>query len=433
MKATAKYGHLTMTHVTGLAADCYHGGMTIRVMTALVCMVCIVACSTEEAPGNSVVREFRSPAAQGSSLPRLSVGPDDSVWLSWVESLQGGLSKLRFARYDQDRWTGPRTIAEGTEWFVNWADFPSVIVAGQGRMLAHWLVKSASAPYAYDVVMALSKDGGDNWSQSFSPHDDGTPTEHGFVSLFDLGADFGAVWLDGRNTEPNATGASGHGHGGMTLRSARISQDGRISAGAEIDGLTCDCCQTGAAVTESGPVVVYRDRTEDEIRDIYIVSYRDDEWAIPRRVARDDWRIAACPVNGPVVEAAGSRVVVAWFTDSGGPVIRVAFSDDSGDTFSEPVEISRDRPLGRTDLALLKDGSAVVSWLAGSADGGEIRYRRVDRSGGLGQAMTLVSTSDARSSGFPQMVVADETLIFAWTDVGPPTSIRTASTGIPID
>ena len=422
-----------MTHVTRPAPACYHDFMNFRVTTALACIIWLVACSTEDSPATDPSQEIRSPAVEASSLPRLTSGPGDSAWLSWVESSQDGLSKLRLARYDQGRWAGSRTIAEGTQWFVNWADFPSVIVTGDGRMLAHWLVKSASAPYAYDVVMALSNDGGDNWGQSFSPHDDGTPTEHGFVSLYDLGADFGAVWLDGRNMQANTTDVSGHGHGGMTLRSARISADGRVSAGKEVDGLTCDCCQTGAAVTDTGPVVVYRDRTEDEIRDIYIVSYRQGEWTAPRRVAGDDWRIAACPVNGPVVEAAGSRVVVAWFTDIGGPVIRAAFSEDAGDTFSEPVEISRDRPLGRTDLALLEDGSAIVSWLAGSADGGEIRYRRITGSGTLGRSMMLARTSDARSSGFPQMVVTDGSLIFAWTDVGPPSNIRSARVGIPGD
>lgn len=422
-----------MTHVTRPTPACYHDFMNLRVKTALACIVCLAACSTEDSPATGTLKEIQSPAAQGSSLPRLTSGPDDSVWMSWVESPHDSLSRLRFARYDKDHWSGPRTIAEGEGWFVNWADFPSVIVAANGRMLAHWLVRSASAPYAYDVVMAASNDGGDSWGQRFSPHDDGTPTEHGFVSLFDLGADFGAVWLDGRNTQANTADASGHGHGGMTLRAARISYDARVSAGTEIDGLTCDCCQTDAAVTETGPVVVYRDRTEDEIRDIYIVGYRDGEWTTPRRVADDDWQIAACPVNGPAIEAAGSRVVVAWFTDSGGPVIRAAFSEDAGDTFSEPVEISRDRPLGRTGLALLEDGSAVISWLANSADGGEIRYRRVARSGRLGRSMTLAGTSNSRSSGFPQMAVANDSLIFAWTDVGPPSTIRTARVVIPGD
>jgi hypothetical protein len=52
-----------------------------------------------------------------------------------------------------------------------------------GTLAAHWLVRSGGETFAYDVHIALSRDGVVNWSGPFRPHGDGTETEHGFVSL----------------------------------------------------------------------------------------------------------------------------------------------------------------------------------------------------------------------------------------------------------
>ncbi|MER8349348.1 sialidase family protein, partial [Acinetobacter baumannii] len=78
-------------------------------------------------------------------------------------------------------WSAPRTIAEGGDWFVNWADTPHIAATADGALWAHWLQKSAAATYAYDVVLARSADGGASWSAPLRVNDDGTPTEHGFV------------------------------------------------------------------------------------------------------------------------------------------------------------------------------------------------------------------------------------------------------------
>lgn len=100
---------------------------------------------------------------------------------------------------DQNGWGESRTVSQGENWFVNWADFPSVASLRNGTLAAHWLVKSGSSTYAYDVNVSQSKDG-KSWSKSIVPHRDNTQTEHGFVSLIPLSdGRLGAVWLDGRN------------------------------------------------------------------------------------------------------------------------------------------------------------------------------------------------------------------------------------------
>src|SRR5215204_4473403 len=147
------------------------------------------------------VREVESPAGPESREPELSVASGGRVILSWVEKTGEKRYALRFASRDAAAgWSEARTAAEGENWFVNWADFPSVVALKDGSLAAHWLVKSGASTYAYDVNISRSRDRGKTWDQPIVPHQDKTQTEHGFVSLIPL-ADgrVGAVWLDGRN------------------------------------------------------------------------------------------------------------------------------------------------------------------------------------------------------------------------------------------
>lgn len=147
-----------------------------------------------------IIRPADSPVTGDSREPELTATGDGRIILSWVEKVGEKRYALRMASRDRTAWNEPRTIGEGENWFVNWADFPSVISLNDGSLAAHWLVKSGTATYAYNVNIALSKDAGKTWSKPIVPHLDNTQTEHGFVSLIPL-ADgrLGAVWLDGQN------------------------------------------------------------------------------------------------------------------------------------------------------------------------------------------------------------------------------------------
>lgn len=361
-----------------------------------------------------------TPAGSGGAEPHLAVAPNGRVVLSWLQAEIDGTA-LHFAELMDDRWGATQTVATGEDWFVNWADFPSVAPVSDDLWAAHWLVRSSDVSFAYDVAIATSTDGGATWSEPIIPHSDGTATEHGFVSLFPYDNDAGVVWLDGRNMTEDQIG---HGSGGMTLRSAIIDSAGQLSAELLVDKLVCDCCQTDVAVTSSGPIVVYRNRTADEIRDIYVARQINGEWQPGKAVGDDGWHIAGCPVNGPAVSAAGSTVAVAWFTAANDkPRTRFAWSDNLGESFTTPVNIELEKPIGRVDVELLSDGDAAVSWLRTGSDGqGEICVRRVSRSGELGAMQIIATTSTARMSGFPQMVRSGEQLVFAWTDTSGGTS-----------
>jgi hypothetical protein len=372
--------------------------------------------------GEPVVVEV--PAEPGSAEPDLTTGPDGRVYLSWVEPGADSTHALRFTVLERGAWSQPRTVASGRGWFVNWADFPSLRVMEGGRMAAHWLQKSGAGKYAYDVRIAQSADGGATWTEGVVPHRDGTQAEHGFASLWAAAGDsLGAVWLDGRKY---ATAKDGPGAETM-LVSTSVRKDGAVGAERVLDDRICDCCQTSMARTTAGPVVVYRDRSPDEVRDISIVRQVNGEWTAPRAVHTDGWVMPACPVNGPAVSADGNRVAVAWFTAADSTAqVKVAFSDDAGAAFAAPVRIDGGRPLGRVDVELV-DGGALVSWLEARGEkGAEVRVRHVARDGKAGEPRVVASSGSERASGFPRMVRAGGEVVFAWTEPGEKSTIRTA-------
>ena len=364
-----------------------------------------------------------TPVLEGSGEPHLSHGKD-GPYLSWLEpSGEGNDYQLRFTRLEDKAWSDARTVTSSDGFFVNWADFPSVEEI-DGVLYAHWLQRGAGGGYDYGVRIVHSDDGGGSWLTEWIPHEDGTATEHGFVSIFPVvdgeGSKSGAglIWLDGRAfaAEPNGEPGSRE----MALRARLLNDHGPAGPEVVVDGRVCDCCQTDAAIASTGPVVVYRDRSDEEIRDIYVSRFVDGHWTEGEPVHRDGWRINACPVNGPAIDAAGGTVVVAWFTGANEqPRVKVALSTDGGVTFAEPITVDDGNPAGRVDVALAGDGSAWVSWIERmEGDEAEVRVRGVSPTGSLARSGTITAFDRGRASGFPVMLVLSESeLLFAWTHV----------------
>lgn len=107
-----------------------------------------------------VIRASNSPSDGDSREPELNATHDGRIILSWVEKIGEKRYALRTATRAGQEWSEARTVAQGENWFVNWADFPSVVALRDGSLAAHWLVKSGSGTYAYDVNIARSNDGG---------------------------------------------------------------------------------------------------------------------------------------------------------------------------------------------------------------------------------------------------------------------------------
>jgi hypothetical protein len=408
---------------------------------SLSLLAALAACDREPAPPPAAVppalgialgpaRPVDGPAGVGSGEPRLAAGRDGAVVLSWIEPERDGHA-LRFAELRGGAWTPARVVATG-DWVVSPADLPGVEPVTAALWAAHWRVPSPAGAYAYDIAIAVSADSGATWSPPQLLNDDGTATEHGFVSLFDWDGAVGAVWLDGRELAGEFDTPEAAAAAATTLRQARLDADARSVEQSVIDEIVCDCCTTGTVRAAAGDLLVYRDRTLQEIRDIQVRRRSASQWGEPITLGPDGWEIEGCPINGPAIDAAGGVAAAAWFTAPGNrPHVRAAFSADGGLTFGSAIEVDADGALGHVDVVVVDADTAVVSWWRRGARGGaELAARAVAASGVRGPVAVVASSSASRPDDVTQMIRSGNDLLFAWTEPGEASQVKLLATEV---
>lgn len=389
-------------------------------LPSVVCALVIVAAScSRPAPAAWTLtpQTLESPAGANSSEPQLFAS-DRGVLLSWIERV-GTTTSLKFAERTASGWTTPITAASGPKWFLSYADVPTVQRMANGTLVAQYLPTTNDLTEAYDLLLSYSTDEGKTWSKPFMPHHDGTETQHGFASMLDMpGGGLGLVWLDGRNSEFKDDDPES---GTMTLRFAAFDANWKQTSDVEVDHRVCECCQTTAVATADGVLTAFRDRDMNEVRDIGVSRLEGGAWTPTALVSKDDWMIDACPVNGPVLAARGRTVAAAWFTvknDTGQAY--VAFSSDAGRTWAAPIRVDDAGSLGRVDVDLLDDGSALVSWVEYAEGASDFKVRRVEAGGQRSPAVSVAAVSGGRASGFPRVARRGNEVIFAWSGSATP-------------
>ncbi len=401
----------------------------VRIVTALAA---VGACASGEkvASQRMTVTPLVSPAGPNSAEPFLSATDKETLVLSWLQREADSVTvTLRLATLDSaGAWGVPSEVVRAKDLFVNWADFPSVVPLASGKLLAHWLQRNGTGRYSYDVRMSESADGGRTWSSSTTAHAPGIPAEHGFVTLLprpDSTADI--LFLNGSPAPADAPGKRGPP---MRLAMSKWTAAGAVAGPEEIlDMRTCDCCQTAAAVTSRGPIILYRDRSENETRDIYVRRFVSGAWTDTKPLHADGWIIDACPVNGPAISASGEQVAAVWFTGARDTAkVQLVFSRDAGATFGQPVRIDGGMPAGRVDVELLDGGDALVTWIERMGkDSAEVRARIVRPDGTTEPPLTVSPLSGGRASGFPRIVRRRDGIVLAWTVPGATSEVRLAA------
>jgi hypothetical protein len=411
--------------------------MKPRLLALLLCSSLVVACQREATKPTSkaaatgegafgiVVQPLAAPA-QGESAQAQLTASSRGVLLSWLEQ-KDATATLKFAELAANAWSAAHQVASSDQWFISDADVPTVMRMSNGTLVATTYPSVDPTIEAYDLRLAYSRDDGKTWSRPLTPHHDKTKTQHGFASPIELpDRSLGLVWLDGRDQELNKTDPQG---GSMDLYFASFDSGWKQTAESSINRRVCECCQTAATVTDDGPVVVFRDRTEQDIRDIHVTRIEQGKWMDAGAVHADNWHIDACPVNGPAVSARGRTVAVAWFTAVGDMGhAYAAFSPDAGRTWGMPIRLDDSTSLGHVDIELLEDGSAAASWVEFANERAQFRVRQVKPSGERSQGLMIAGAGEGRVSGYPRIARSGHSLVFAWTESAGPGSqqVKTA-------
>ncbi len=374
------------------------------------------------------VERLPEPSSAGSTGPNWVRGAPEPT-LIWMERERDKTVILQESVWREGSWSPKTAQTQSNKAFVNWADFPQAAVSLQGNSL-YATLELMDYPHLSYGVRLNTESGNTAWL-----HQDTSGVEHGFPSLVAHPAEgWLAIWLDGR-------GGSGHGHGSeserMSLMAARVTATGEALGEVVIDARACSCCSTDLAFTEDGAAwAVYRDRSDDEVRDIALVQIpanlgvEDGESAAvleSRIPVPDGWKVLGCPVNGPALAIEANQLAYCWFTmgkDGSQPQVRLAVSTDGGDTFGIPYRISSGRSLGRVDLEFVDADTLLVTWLESRSQGAAWMAKTLNvKTREFSQAMLVDSVSGSRSDGFLRLSKQQSDIYAAWLDDG---IVRTA-------
>ena len=348
----------------------------MKKFTIILSFLSIFSCTSKDI----IIEEISFLHDNSNAQPSL-VSKNGSLSLTWISSNEDKKAALNFSQFKDGEWTNPQTVATGSDWFVNWADFPTHAISGD-LILTSYLKKSASGTYTYDVFLNLQKLSGEKIKEDFVLNTDSIKAEH----------------------KP------------MTIRFAEITSAGDLINEIELDSSACDCCQTSITYTDKGPLVVYRDRSEKEVRDIYITRNINDVWEAPIPVHNDGWVIYGCPVNGPKVVSNSNNLAVSWFTVSNGkPTVNLSFSEFYGSSFGNPIKINDHDAIGRVDVAFLNDQEVLVSYMEGDDVGTYLRIKKVSIDGKVSEPITISKIDSGRNTGVPQLEILNNEIFIVWT------------------
>jgi len=379
-------------------------------------LLCILfSCAFAEDSLDIEFKDISIETPPGSMSPHLSTSKSNITILNWLEPTDEG-HRIQFSRYDS-AWTNPSSVRQGDDWFINWADFPSVINFNENEYAAHWLKKSGKSTYAYDAYISISNDDGKSWSQPIKAHDDKTQTEHGFLSFYEHENKLGFIYLDGRKMANDAT--HDKSHTSMSLRSGTIDKNLKLIDTQSIDGLVCECCQTDITMTDKGPIGVYRDRSEEETRDIFITKLEDGVWGKGKPLHLDNWKINGCPVNGPVITGNNNDITVAWYTRAGGRSnIKIAKSTDYGETFGNPISLGTNETVGHISMTNDSKGNSWLLWQK-SADKGsvELILTKIESESSKITHKVIEEAGKTPRFSFPQITRNNDQIILAYSTV----------------
>ncbi len=384
----------------------------------ILCLSALMAACTR---GGLRMAELETPVPAGAAKQFLAT-VDGQLVVGWIEPAGGDSQAIRLATRSAAGWSAPRTVLQ-VPFLV---DAHMVALGGRGLGLT-WMVTSKHGTEqdpieGHDVYLARSGDGGATWTAPVRANREATPSmkESPTLGAFADGG-MAVAWSDMRTiqfTTP-ATPDGDWGMSGLTsFLGTTLDAEGRVGAEVVLDDDFCDCCVPALATSGADVLLAYREHRPGNVREVAVLRWSADAHTASTEVSRDHWVLEGCPGVGPAMGRSGDGIGLLWFTAADErPRVQVAFSHDEGGSFSAPLAVDTTAPFMVLGMTMLDRESGVASWLAGGADGQQLRLARVDRQGGVGTPL-LLSAPD--STGFAALATAGlgDSVFVAWTEAG---------------
>ena len=337
--------------------------MTIRPL--LPCL--LVACSGLAFAVRGAEAGHAHPAPPAADLA--ASGAFDPAGVLWVvHKVSGHLAVSRSAD-DGQSWSNPVLVTPAPEPTDPGGDArPKLVLGARGEIYLTW-TRPLARPYTGEIRFSRSLDHGRTFSAPAVVHRDRQEITHRFDSLAanPAGQVF-VAWIDKRDAAAQAA-AGGPGYSGAAVYYAVSDDRGATFRGDfKVADHACECCRVALAARADGAVVAaWRHIFAPNIRDHALSElHADGRAGALTRASYEDWRLDACPHQGPALalDAAGEPHAV-WF--SGAPQARGVFYGRPRDGAPAGLRTLPDARAAHADLAIAGREIA-IAWKS-SADG----------------------------------------------------------------
>lgn len=378
-------------------------------LRARCCLGLMLACSV---PGVGAAQSM--PMGDMPGAPAL--GADAAIGVHgrlWVVSVRDGHVLLRHAGAPGKALGAPVAVNRKAEAIdAQRENAPKIALGGHGTIYVSW-VHPRAKQWSSEVRFARSTDGGKSFSVPVTVSDGPADTTHGFHAMAVAGnGDIVIAWLDGRGM--TAAMAAGTPHHGLSLHYTWSADGGRTFAPSRrLMDHTCECCRVALARTAGGHVAVFfRAIFGDNIRDhafgVLRTDAQPDHW---QRATWSQWRIAACPEQGPALAIGGDGVRHAvWYEASHGPAIWYGQLQPG----HAPAHVVRIGGAGAGHADVAVHGHTVwVAWNQVGADGYRLLLRVSHDDGAHFGGATVIAAS-RHGVGSPRLLVRGGKAWVAW-------------------
>ncbi|HTM24379.1 MAG TPA: hypothetical protein VL225_04245 [Vicinamibacterales bacterium] len=314
---------------------------------------------------------------------------------------------------------------------------PRVVMRGS-QVDVLWVSKTGGVA---TIRAAASSDGGSTFGPARTITPSGVGGARGWESaaLSDDGT-VHAVWLDGRNASalhaPHAPGAphAPHAPGAPPMRQDIYHAVWRANeppAETAVATDVCFCCKTAIATRGVDVYVAWRHLFPGGVRDIAVARSTDGglTFSSPVRVSADNWKLDACPDDGPAMALDPDGTLhVVWPTLVGvGRDAHIAIfgaeSRDGGATFTPRVRVSDPAAAAsHPRIATSAAGTEAIVWDEIVNGARRVRMREA--------GTEPVLTFGSGAAGYPAVAAASGGFVLAWTEQrGERSLIRTTVVG----
>lgn len=395
-----------------------HSGLA----AALLCFAAAAAANAAEhvhdtvpPAGTDVCADLaRPPSLRCALTPSAVFAPDGRLWLVWAHS---GHVYLNYSEDQGKHFSAAVAVNSVPERVAaHGENRPKIALGPQGQIYVSW-TQSLEKRFTGNIRFARSLDGGKSFSAPLIVNDNSTEISHRFEALsVDAEGNVLLAWLDKRDQEQARQQAKPY-LGAALYYSWSDDQGKSFKPNRKLLDNSCECCRVVTALDASGqPVLLWRHVFGDNVRDHAVLSFRapgDPGAAV--RVSFDDWKVDACPHHGPALAIDSKDVYhMTWFNN--GAQRRGLFyasSKDKGRSVSAPLAFGGHETQAGHAVVLAQDEHVYIVWQ--DFDGAQSRiWSMLSDDGGRRWAPASVVATAVGEVDYPFLLADSESVYLAW-------------------